>query len=748
MSVAKTMNPNPSNSSQKTSAVVIFILLLLAIFVTEMSVMELLAPVFSRLHPVIASLVDAAVLATFYAPPLWIFIVKPLVDANGVKSSAVPAAHLSLFVKSLSIVFLVEFLVMLLMPAILPKANDSLRNITDAALSILFCAFPLWGLLSRYKTDRCKISLTDLLLTPLKLFVLLLFLVFLMDLLQELLTPYLFPDTYQVSGKLVDSFLTTLFTAPFIWWFVVRPLRLVALSEKSRADAVWAQVVEAIVTLDDQQTITSFNPAAERIFGHSAAAVVGRPAVSLLSDDRECFEMLLAGVVAAGDDQAPPETCEVIARHRDGSLLTMEVSLSKVLQQGKERLIMVMRDITSRKQSEQALRESETRFRQIFEQSEDAIIFLKPGTCTIIDLNGTSEKLYGYSKAELKAGGLECLTRPEDFNRLRNTVCNIRRDEMTHLDNIVNLRKDGTEFIVSVRGKVMTLLGVDIVYCTFRDITERIRMEEEARTIEASLIQANKMTSLGLLVSGVAHEINNPNNFIMANTNLLGMCWEDAVKVLREYSSEHGEFLVGGIPFSEMESQIAQLHAGIGDGARRINDIINNLKSFARQDRVVADQAVDVNQVLKSAVSILHHEIVKYTEQFHLDLGQDVPVVKGSGQQLGQVFINLLMNACQALPSRKSGIWAATAYDGAAGQVTVVVRDEGCGMARDVRSRIMEPFFTTKLDHGGTGLGLSISHAIVKEHNGTLECTSEPGQGTTFTVRIPAGYPAHEEKCR
>ena len=140
-------------------------------------------------------------------------------------------------------------------------------------------------------------------------------------------------------------------------------------------------------------------------------------------------------------------------------------------------------------------------------------------------------------------------------------------------------------------------------------------------------------------------------------------------------------------------------------------------------------EGCDVNHVATSAVSILHYELSKYTDNFHLELAENIPLVKGSSQQLGQVIINLLMNACQALPDKDCGIWMTTGYDPVAGQVTITVRDEGSGISREDSNRILEPFFTTKLDRGGTGLGLSICQSILKEHNAVLEFHSEPGRG-------------------
>lgn len=138
-----------------------------------------------------------------------------------------------------------------------------------------------------------------------------------------------------------------------------------------------------------------------------------------------------------------------------------------------------------------------------------------------------------------------------------------------------------------------------------------------------------------------------------------------------------------------------------------------------------------------SAIAILHFELNKFTEKFHIELAENIPRIKGSSQQLGQIIINLVMNACQALPDRKHGIWLKTGFNDGANQVTLSVRDEGLGMSPEKCKMIMEPFFTTKLDSGGTGLGLSICQSIATDHSWSLDFTSEQDKGSTFTVTIP-----------
>jgi PAS domain S-box-containing protein len=658
----------PSNPEQMATSLRVFALLLAALFATELAVMELFSSFFPRFDVVSAGLIDALLLILFLAWPLWYFVVRALAPAPGAAGSKSQESPVGLLLKVLGTILLIELLVMLIQPYLLPPGTHHLRDLVDAGLLVLFAATPLWWLLFRPELRRSRLPLTDMFGTPLGLYVLLLFTVFLADLLQYLLRPFLAHDVPGVSITVVDSFVSSLLLAPLLWLFVARPLRKEVLSVKARAGAIHEQLIDAVVTTDTRGRIESFNPAAERIFGYRAAEMTGRPAAMLFQDDSAEFADLARDTVAAAELPSP-RIHEVVGRRRDTSLLTMEVSISQVLLEGRAEFLLVMRDITSRIEAAQALKESELRFRQIFEQTEDAIIFFKLGSCSIIDVNTTTVELFGYGKSELFDAGLEGICRPAEIDRLGHVIRSIRPGAGVHLDDVAARRKDGSELIVSMRGKVMIVQGVELIYCTFRDVTARVRLEQEAREIQSRLIQANKMTSLGLLVSGVAHEINNPNNFILANAQLLSRAWEDARIILREHYRENGEFFVGGVPFSELDAHSPQLFAGIVDGSRRINAIINNLKGFARQDRVVADRSVDVNQVAAAAISLVHHELVRFTENFHLELAKKLPPVTGSSQQIGQVIVNLLMNACQALPDKRCGIWLETAYDAAAAQV-------------------------------------------------------------------------------
>lgn len=270
-----------------------------------------------------------------------------------------------------------------------------------------------------------------------------------------------------------------------------------------------------------------------------------------------------------------------------------------------------------------------------------------------------------------------------------------------------------------------------------RDITAKVQMEEEAKFVQAKLIHANKMTSLGTLVAGVAHEINNPNSFIMNNAQVFSEIWDDTVKVLADnYRSDKGLHLAG-IPFPELKKIAPKLLYGINDGAQRIMQIVENLKNFSRPDNALLDGKVDVNMVVITATSILSSQIKKFTDRYQVKCGADLPVARGSVRQIEQVVINLIMNALQALPDKKAGVSIHTSLNTKTKKIEFKINDEGCGISGEVLDRVTEPFYTTRMDIGGTGLGLSITDAIIREHKGSLIIKSKEGEGTTVTVKLP-----------
>ncbi|HQI49337.1 MAG TPA: ATP-binding protein [bacterium] len=269
------------------------------------------------------------------------------------------------------------------------------------------------------------------------------------------------------------------------------------------------------------------------------------------------------------------------------------------------------------------------------------------------------------------------------------------------------------------------------------DITARKQAEELTIRQQAQLIQADKMATLGTLVSGVAHEINNPNNYILLNAKLIAKAWKDLLPALQHYFEHEGDFRIAGMPYSKAVTEIPALTQAIVDGTMRIQKIVQNLKDFARSDPGELDQMIPVNAVVEAAMMIVANLVRKSTDHFSVDLGAEISALRGNFQQLEQVVINLLTNACQALAGREQEIALRTRHDRARHTAVIEVADTGIGIDPEQARYIFDPFYTTRRDIGGTGLGLAISYNIVKRHGGELQFTSKSGQGTTFRVVLP-----------
>jgi signal transduction histidine kinase len=276
-----------------------------------------------------------------------------------------------------------------------------------------------------------------------------------------------------------------------------------------------------------------------------------------------------------------------------------------------------------------------------------------------------------------------------------------------------------------------------------KEIEERERAEKLAKQQQKKLFQAEKMASVGILVSGVAHEINNPNNFILLNSDNLADVWNDILPLLDKHYADYGDFMVAGLMYSEIRDEVSMIINGVKEGSERIKKIVQTLKDFAREDPGNLDQEVDIPTVIADSVTILTSLIKKTTDRFRTNIPDDLPKIKGNIQQIEQVVINLISNACQALEGRDKEIKVSSIYNEKS--IQVIVEDEGKGISQKDLKYIMDPFFTTKRDTGGTGLGLSISYNIVKDHGGDLIIKSEIGQGTTAMIKLPVGAVKNNE---
>lgn len=495
----------------------------------------------------------------------------------------------------------------------------------------------------------------------------------------------------------------------------------------------------AIIALDTQGLVNLWNPAAERMFGWTQEEVLGKP-YPIVSEDMRWELLDHMSRLNEGELRSCKET---IRQHKDGTLIEVSISIASMLDSAGATIgyVVIIADITERKRAEQALQESAANYRTIFDAANDAIFVVEGEDCKILDVNQKMCEMYEYPHEEAlkhNLGELSAGFPPYSQAEVLQHIHRVAFSGQSYLLEWLAKTSSGRLFWIEVNVKGAIIGGRKRVLIVARDIKERKKAEEENRKMQETLLQASKLAAIGTLASGIAHEINNPNNFILSNSHFLSETWPAISRNLKRHIKDKGDFLVCKLPYSEVDSLIPKMINGITEGAHRIKTIVSGLKDFARQEKTELNQKVDVNKVIEAALTMLQNKIKKHTDYFSCSLGENIPPVQGSFRKLEQVIVNLLVNALESLPTKESAIDISTSFIKQLNQVLINVRDEGVGMTEELQKTIFDPFFTTKLDTGGTGLGLSICFTIVKKHNGTIECFSRPGDGTTFMVKIPA----------
>jgi PAS domain S-box-containing protein len=388
-------------------------------------------------------------------------------------------------------------------------------------------------------------------------------------------------------------------------------------------------------------------------------------------------------------------------------------------------------------------REEEGRkYRAIFEKALEGI-YRSTAAGRFLEANREMARILGYDSPEdlmdsVTNIGRQLYCDPDDRERVFSII---RREGVIKDFETRMRRKDGSEIWVEFNarsekdeeGRTVFIEG------KLTDITARKDAERKAELRRQKMIQADKMASLGVLVAGVAHEINNPNSFLTLNLPLLRDIWADALHVLNDYQDEHGDFVLGGLEYSELRQQMPLLLQGMVDGSERIKDIVSRLKDYSRQRPEGERETTDLNNVVAGALAFVRHKLKHAAPGYLVRLAPEPTLVEADPQRMIQVLINLLVNACEAVPATEGEITVQilSLYGEEQAWAGVEVRDNGCGIDPLDLKYIQDPFFTTKREQGGTGLGLSISSAIMHDHGGRLEFSSRPGQGTTVRMLLP-----------
>jgi len=398
---------------------------------------------------------------------------------------------------------------------------------------------------------------------------------------------------------------------------------------------------------------------------------------------------------------------------KDGSIKHWIVRTSPILD-AKGNIVAAMEislDITERKLLEVELEKSEKKYHAIFNNIPNPVFVLEMNTLQILDCNMSARTVYGYTpEALIKKSFLELFREDErDHYAFKLKTASI-------INQAKHIRADNKQLYVNLRISVSEYLGQEVLLVTTSDITKRLETEQQ-------LIQASKMATLGEMATGVAHELNQPLSVIKTASSFF-------IKKLAKQE---------GIAPDVLNTMLTKIDQNVD----RASKIINHMRQFARKSDMEMEK-IHIHDVLESAFEIFSQQFKVRGIEVEWRLDKTVPKIQADPSRLEQVFINLLLNARDAIEEKWQGREPATAekkitltsgkvFD----KVFVRVRDTGKGIPKHIQDKIFEPFFTTKEVGKGTGLGLSISYSIIKECGGEISVSSENGQGTLFTVKFP-----------
>lgn len=272
--------------------------------------------------------------------------------------------------------------------------------------------------------------------------------------------------------------------------------------------------------------------------------------------------------------------------------------------------------------------------------------------------------------------------------------------------------------------------------CEVTGALEISRVITKEKNMERQLLQADKLASLGQLVSGIGHEINNPNTFIRGNLHIIQEAMNDIFPILNEHYKSHPDLKIARLSYDIFKDNIPILIDDMVQGSNRIKGIVDGLKQFAKRDEGFLNEVVNLNTITEACLRLVDNQI-RRTADVKIDFDAELPTVVGNSQKLQQVIVNILINASQAIEKPRGTIQVVTRFNEK--EVVLRVRDDGKGIDQRTMKQIFDPFFTTKRHQGGggTGLGLSIAYGIIKEHEGRIDVESKEGIGTTFCIYLP-----------
>ena len=468
---------------------------------------------------------------------------------------------------------------------------------------------------------------------------------------------------------------------------------------------------DLIYTLDLEGYFTfSNNRASERITGYKVEEWLGRNFKELIVPGEE--EHILAHARKAYG--GTPQRYEAKIYHKSGKTLTLWNCITPLVKDGVVvGFSVVARDITETKELERQLKESEEQYRALVEESENIVYIVQDGRLKFVNSYGVEisdhreEDLFG---ADFDPLGL---IHPDDRASVDEAFAVLSEGRGKHMRLEARfISKSGKTYDCVMTGTSLTYMGEPAVMGVMMDVTEKKKLQEQ-------LVQSEKLASIGQLVSGVAHELNNPLAGIMGYSQLF-------------YESE------------EISPKAREAAKKIFESSKRCKKIIQNMLSFARKQEF-EKMSLDVNGILDKAVELREYDLQSHRIEVRREYASGLSPVAADPHHMQSVFMNLINNASDAMyeANGRGILRIATRMEGES--IVVEFIDDGPGVPSEFRDKVFDPFFTTREVGQGTGLGLSISYGIIKEHGGELILETSHGGGGKFTVRLPAAGAPREK---
>ena len=493
---------------------------------------------------------------------------------------------------------------------------------------------------------------------------------------------------------------------------------------RRHSDLILAAAGDGVYGLDTEGRTTFMNPAAARISGFAPEEMIGIGQHGLIHHSRADgtpYPRSECPIYAAFKDGQVHQVSDEVFWRKDGTSFPVEYVSTPMLEDGViVGAVVSFRDITKRKRAEDALRESEERYRRIFDASYDAIFLLEADGGAILDVNEEACRMLGFSRDELMAmSGYDI--HPGEVKELEEFWVEVRERGRWKTETLSCLTFGGEAIPAQLSASTIVSEGRDCILVIAHDMRRRVQAEQRVRKLQSDLHHVSRLSAMGEMASGMAHELNQPltavMNYVQASRRTLESAGGGASDKVAEY----------------MDKAVAQ--------AARAGEIIRGLRKFVEKGE--ADRSFeDINVIVEEASRLALAGSAVEGIVFDTGLADELPFVLVDKIQIQQVVFNLVRNAVEALADSEDRNLTVETKPLEEGSIEVAVRDSGPGLSEEISGRLFQSFVTSKPD--GMGVGLSICRSILEDHGGRLWAETNRGRGMTFRFTLPI-LPADDE---